>query len=167
MNLQAFNQASDADLQAYLQHCVHIPSWINAIAQARPFNSQQQLLDYAEQQSKLWSWSEIKAALDTHPRIGERKAAQHLSEQETAFSNQEQANVELNQTTEKQLLQGNLEYEAKFGYIFLIKAAGLTAKDILDALSKRLKHTPEQEQSVVQQHLAAIAVLRLSQAVTA
>ncbi|OUY06678.1 2-oxo-4-hydroxy-4-carboxy-5-ureidoimidazoline decarboxylase [Acinetobacter populi] len=166
MKLSEFNQHDLSEAELCLQHCVNIPSWITQISQARPFTSQQALLAFAKNQTDSWTWQEIKAALDTHPRIGEKKAAKDLSNQEEAFSNQEQANVQLSTTTEQQLLQGNIAYEQKFGYIFLIKAAGLTAEQILAQLHARLNHSAELEQTVVKQNLAGIALLRLSQAVT-
>lgn len=61
------------------------------------------------------------------------------------------------------LYQGNLEYEHKFGHIFLIRAAGRTGQDMLSELQRRLSNNPQQEQQEVQQQLTEIALLRLTQ----
>ncbi len=60
----------------------------------------------------------------SHPsKIGERQAKKQLNAKEQNFSAQEQAGISLDEQTQQALLQGNIEYEQKFGFIFLIKAA--------------------------------------------
>lgn len=54
-----------------------------------------------------------------------------LNAKEQNFSAQEQAGISLDEQTQQALLQGNIEYEQKFGFIFLIKAAGLSSDEIL------------------------------------
>jgi hydroxyisourate hydrolase len=64
------------------------------------------------------------------------------------------------------LAEGNRAYEEKFGRVFLIRAAGRTAEEMLTALRERLGHTPEQEEPIVAQQLREIAVLRLEQSLS-
>ncbi len=45
--------------------------------------------------------------------------------------------------------------------MFLIRAAGRSREEILAALTGRLAHTPEEEQTIIGQQLREIAVLRL------
>ena len=59
------------------------------------------------------------------------------------------------------LARGNREYEEKFGRVFLIRAAGRSAQDILAALDQRLTNSAEEEDRIVAQQLREIAVLRL------
>ena len=59
------------------------------------------------------------------------------------------------------LAAGNRAYEEKFGRVFLIRAAGRSAQQILDALTARLDHSPAEEEPVVAEQLREIAVLRL------
>jgi 2-oxo-4-hydroxy-4-carboxy-5-ureidoimidazoline decarboxylase len=59
------------------------------------------------------------------------------------------------------LVRGNRAYEARFGRVFLIRAAGRDAREILASLSERLEHTPEQEERIVAEQLREIALLRL------
>ena len=163
MDLQQFNQLSRAQAQALLQPCVHIPNWIEALIQQRPFPSTDQLFDYAVEQAKRWSWTEIAEALAQHPRIGERKAAAELSVKEQNFSTHEQSQLGADAALQQALYQGNLDYEHKFGHIFLIRAAGRTGQEMLSELQRRLGNTTQQEQQEVQQQLTEIAVLRLKQ----
>nr|WP_174505930.1 2-oxo-4-hydroxy-4-carboxy-5-ureidoimidazoline decarboxylase [Acinetobacter sp. Marseille-Q1620] len=162
MYLKEFNQLSASNKKAMLRHCVNISSWVDAITQHEAFNSIEQLLSFAWQQAQSWSWNEIKQSLDLHPRIGERKAHQTLSEKEQAFSDKEQAAIKIDHKTQKALEQGNQAYEKKFGFIFLIKAYGLNAEEILIALNYRLNNDLKTEQKIVHQQLMEIALLRLS-----
>lgn len=165
--LAEFNQAPPEQLKTLLKNCVHIPTWAEKIISERPYSTKASLLKYAENLSQMWSWQEIQAALATHPKIGERQAKKQLNTKEQHFSNQEQAGISLDEQTQQALLQGNLDYEQKFGFIFLIKAAGLSSDQILKKLHERLQHDLAIEKIIVHEQLAAIALLRLSQEIQA
>lgn len=167
MQLSEFNSSELNVISTLLKHCVHIERWGNEIALKRPFSTVNDLLAYAEQRAKTWDWSEILAALNTHPRIGEKKAQAELSAKEHAFSHREQAKLSQDQETLNALYAGNVAYEKKYGFIFLIKASGLDSQQILTALNDRLANDPETEKRIVQQQLLEIALLRLSQEVQA
>jgi 2-oxo-4-hydroxy-4-carboxy-5-ureidoimidazoline decarboxylase len=78
------------------------------------------------------------------------------------MSRSEQAGVDPSDNgTAAALAAGNRAYEEKFGRVFLIRAAGRTATEILAALSTRLTHSPAEEDRIVAQQLREIAVLRL------
>ncbi len=87
-------------------------------SQNAPYSTKASLLEYAEQLSQMWSWQEIQAALATHPKIGEREAKKQLNAKEQDFSSKEQAGISLDEQTQQALLQGNLDYEQKFDFIF-------------------------------------------------
>lgn len=166
MLISEFNQGSLSEVSPLLNHCVHIPRWANEISQQRPFSSVDALLQYAEHAAQTWSWEEIFSALSTHPKIGEQKAKTALSSQEQCFSKREQASLGADQTGLEALHSGNLAYEKKFGFIFLIKASGLDSQQILTALKHRLGNDLETEKGIVHQQLINIALLRLSQELT-
>ncbi|MGW5485770.1 2-oxo-4-hydroxy-4-carboxy-5-ureidoimidazoline decarboxylase [Streptosporangium sandarakinum] len=60
------------------------------------------------------------------------------------------------------LAEGNRAYEARFGHIYLVRAAGLTAGEMLDRLRARLRNDEETERDVVRTELAGIARLRVA-----
>ena len=165
MLFSEFNHATRKEINGLLMHCVHIPRWANEIISQRPFLSLENLQQYAKQQAQTWSWSEILAALNTHPRIGEKNAQQNLSPTESQFSKQEQSLITKNQEVLTQIYKGNSTYEKRFGYIFLIKASGLNSDDILTALNYRLTNDSKTEQRIVHQQLLEIALLRLTQGI--
>lgn len=163
MQLFEFNQASTEEAMIFLKHCVQIPSWSTELVAKRPYAALEEVLSAAQQQAATWNWDEIKAALDNHPRIGEKKAQAELSEIEKDFSHHEQSGIAADDDTRLALLKGNLAYEKKYGFIFLIKAAGLSSEDVLHALISRLLNDPEIEKCIVHQQLAEIALSRLAQ----
>ncbi len=165
MRLMEFNQCSDDVAAKVLQHCVHIPSWIEALVQHRPYASTEQLYEKAQQQAAHWQWLDVEQALAQHPRIGQKNAAAELSKEEQQFSASEQSGVHASQQVEQALVQGNLAYEQQFGHIFLIRAAGRTGNDILKELQRRLGNSNTQEQQEVSMQLAEIALLRLKQGI--
>lgn len=158
MRLSDFNSAPPSAAAAFLSPCVDVPRWINAIVEARPFATGAELLAYAATAAPAWTEAELDRALQHHPRIGER--AQGASA-ENEMSRREQSGVDTSAGTAEQLLTGNREYEAKFGRVFLIRAAGRNAGEILTHLQSRLNNTPAQELPVVADQLREIALIRL------
>ena len=63
------------------------------------------------------------------------------------------------------LAEGNRAYEKRFGHIFLIRAAGRTAEEIVAALEARLANEPEAERRIAVAELREIARLRLERMV--
>ena len=159
MKLAEFNIADQAAAQAALRPCIDISRWVEAVAGARPFSSRDELLDFAAQAANPFTPGEVEAAMAHHPRIGERPTA---ASTEASMSRSEQAGVDpADADVAEALARGNREYEEKFGRVFLIRAAGRSAQDILAALNQRLSNSPEQEDRIVAQQLREIAVLRL------
>lgn len=115
-------------------------------------------MSFAATAAPGWTEAELDRALHHHPRIGERAAG---ASPEADMSRREQSGVDTSADTAAQLLAGNREYEDKFGRVFLIRAAGRSAEEILTSLRLRLKNTPDQELHVVAEQLREIALIRL------
>ncbi|GAB4098266.1 2-oxo-4-hydroxy-4-carboxy-5-ureidoimidazoline decarboxylase [Sinomonas halotolerans] len=163
MSLEQFNDAPSAEAERLLRPCLDIDRWVDEIEKNRPFATPEALLEHARSAAHPFSPQEIEGALAHHPRIGERAAG---TSTEAGMSRSEQAGVDQqDHGTVTALAQGNRDYEKKFGRVFLIRAAGRSAEEILAALHGRLGHTPEQEEAIVAEQLREIAVLRLEQSV--
>jgi 2-oxo-4-hydroxy-4-carboxy-5-ureidoimidazoline decarboxylase len=159
MELAVFNVADRADVTAALRPCIDIQRWMDQIADARPFASRQALLAFARDAAAPFTPDEVEAALAHHPRIGERPTA---ATTEASMSRSEQTGVDpADQAVTTALAEGNKAYEENFGRVFLIRAAGRTAPEILAALHERLRHTAAEEDAIVAQQLREIALLRL------
>ena len=55
----------------------------------------------------------------------------------------------------------NLEYEKKYGYIFIVCATGKTAAEMLNILKYRMKNPPETEILTARDEQAKITRIRL------
>ncbi len=159
MKLDAFNRIDADAARTLLRPCVDIDRWIDAVVARRPYATVADLIETAGTAAPGWTVAEIDGALSHHPRIGERPRG---ASAEASLSRAEQAGLGMPaDDVATALAAGNRAYEERFGRVFLIRAAGRSADEILDALRARLAHTEEQEILVVAEQLRQIAVLRL------
>ena len=164
MELEEFNRLDREQAITAVTPALDITRWVEAVVDARPYTSLDDLLEQGRQAAEPFTATEVEAALAHHPRIGERPKAQTT---EAAMSRSEQSGVDpADQAVAEALAQGNRDYEEKFGRVFLIRAAGRSAQEILASLNERLAHTPEEEDTIVAGQLREIALLRLSGLVT-
>jgi 2-oxo-4-hydroxy-4-carboxy-5-ureidoimidazoline decarboxylase len=156
--LEQFNQQSEADARATLQSCLDVPRWVDEVLSGRPYDSAPVVLHKARAAAASFTDEEIDAALSRHPRIGEQAGAGHDAE----FSAKEQSAVgDADPTVTEAIRAGNAEYENRFDRVFLIRAAGRPATEILAELRRRLNNTPDAERAEVVTQLREIALTRL------
>lgn len=171
MEIAEFN-AMDADAASVVvRPCAAIESFVAALVAGRPYPDTAALLRHAEAQASTWSAEEVEDALRDHPRIGERHesaigsgTARGAAAASAAMSTAEQSGVatEADPTLRRRLAEGNRRYEARFGRIYLVRAKGRSAEELLDLLEQRLGNDDATEAAVVHQQLAEIALLRLA-----
>ena len=161
--LEWFNNLGSEDAAELLGACLDIPEWVERLAAGRPYPSVEALRANGTIAAAAIGWEQVAGALDRHPRIGEKAAATAGTGTESAWSSSEQGGVAAAHATA--LADGNRAYEQRFGYIFLICAAGLSGEQILENLHRRLDNDPAAEQEVVIGELRKIAALRLAKAV--
>lgn len=102
---------------------------------------------------------EWRAAMEAHPRIGERGGADSSREQSRAM----QAPAE----TLAEIAAENQRYEEQFGHVFLIFASGRGADEILAELRRRMTNDPSTELEESKRELRRIAKLRMERLVKA
>ena len=79
------------------------------------------------------------------------------------WSDQEQAGVaDAAEATRRRLAEANREYQARFGYIFIVCATGRTAGEMLDILERRLKNDEAGEIQLAAEEQRRITRLRLA-----
>jgi OHCU decarboxylase len=154
--LDRFNQLSGEAAAGELLAACHSRRWAEAVAAGRPYEDLAALQRAADE---VWlglgpeDWLE---AFGAHPRIGEGGGAK------ADWSRQEQAGVGgAGEDVQERLARGNAEYEARFGHVFLISAAGRDATEILAALQDRLGNDPATELRVAAGEHRRITRLRL------
>ncbi|MGO2004129.1 MULTISPECIES: 2-oxo-4-hydroxy-4-carboxy-5-ureidoimidazoline decarboxylase [Micrococcaceae] len=158
MDLQDFNNASADQAVATLRPCADIDRWIQGVVDHRPYAGVEDLFSRAELEANPFTAAEVDAALAHHPRIGEKAEGQSA---EATLSRDEQSAVDAQSDTARKILEGNKEYEQKFGRVFLIRAAGRSAEEILAELERRQANSEEAESAEVAVQLREIALLRL------
>src|SRR5215207_3431712 len=129
-----------------LLQCCGSTRWATEMTDKRPFPSLETLLSAA---TDVW-WSLDRSdwleAFRSHPKIGEKKAADKVSVQSQQWSGREQAGVaNAPDATVSSLANLNRTYEQKFGFIFIICATGKTSDEMLVALRERLQNDPDVE----------------------
>ena len=154
-----FNTLSTAEATARLLTCLAVPRWAAEVVAGRPYDNLAALVKQAEAAAATLTDDELAAALARHPRIGERAGVDH----DAALSAKEQAAV----APDDELTAGNEEYERRFGRVFLIRAAGRTAPEVLAELRRRLDNDEATERAEAVAQLREIALLRLPEVVGA
>ena len=110
----------------------------------RPYDSAPAVLHQARAAAASFTDEEIDAALARHPRIGEQAGAGHDAE----FSAKEQSAVgDADPTVTEAIRAGNAEYESRFDRVFLIRAAGRPATEILDRAASPAEQHPRRRAS--------------------
>jgi OHCU decarboxylase len=156
--LDRFNRLSDEDAAGELLAVCHSRRWAKEVAAGRPYPDVAALQRAADEVWLGLSPEDWREAFEAHPRIGEGGGAS------ADWSRQEQAGVgDADQDVRERLASGNAEYEARFGHVFLISAAGRDASQILAALTERLGNDPDTELRVAAEEHRRITRLRLEQ----
>ncbi|WP_134765318.1 2-oxo-4-hydroxy-4-carboxy-5-ureidoimidazoline decarboxylase [Nocardioides sp. 1609] len=158
MRIEELNRWDDVAAAAAVRPCVDIDSWVDAVVAGRPYADADAAVAVARAQATTWTDAEVEAALADHPRIGERHQGSGTS---AGMSRAEQAGVPDDADVRTRLADGNRRYEETFGRIYLVRAAGRSAEELLDLLETRLANDPASELDVTRGQLAEIAVLRL------
>jgi 2-oxo-4-hydroxy-4-carboxy-5-ureidoimidazoline decarboxylase len=161
VSLDEFNALPEAEARERLATCLDVPRWVNQVLEGRPYADHDALRAVATNAAELDD-AELEAALARHPRIGERAGAGH----DAAFSAKEQSGVDREDAdAAARLADGNRAYEQRFDRVFLIRAAGRDAPEILSELERRLGNDDETERGETVTQLREIALLRLEQVV--
>lgn len=162
MSLQGSSGQLGTDVvpdEGSLRACCAADAWVARLQAARPVASTKALLDLSDATVHSLDDAALDQALAAHARIGERRLG---STPEDRWSRTEQAGaLAAGDDLASRLAEGNRRYEERFGHVFLIRAAGRTAAEMLAALEHRLGNDPATERDVVRHELAEIVRLRL------
>lgn len=146
MNLDQLNQSSTELLLPELLRCCGSAKWVEKLIAGRPYASETELFrasDHIWQSLNSEDWLE---AFSHHPKIGDLESLKTKFATTSDWASGEQGGVALaSEKIIEDLAAGNKEYEAKFGYIFIVCATGKTAGEMLSLLQERLNNGPESE----------------------
>jgi allantoicase len=159
LGLRWLNSLPAAQARQVLGSCCASRAWVERMAAGRPYADIDSLLGASDAAVRELDREDLAEALSAHPRIGQRAAG---ASTEATWSRQEQAGVgNAADEVRAALAEGNRAYQERFGHVFLIRASGRSAEELLAALRERLGHDPDTEWGVVAQELREITRLRL------
>jgi OHCU decarboxylase len=156
------NRLTAEEARAALLACCGSTRWASEVAALRPFWDVGQLLNLG---GRIWrelgreGWLE---AFRAHPKIGESKAEKETGAEARAWAQGEQSRArDASDETRAALAEANREYEARFGFIFIVCATGKSAEEMLALLRERLNNDAEAELRVAADEQWRITELRL------
>jgi OHCU decarboxylase len=160
--IERLNGLPREEAEGELLKCCGSSRWAREVASRRPFGSAEELMDEADEVWRSLGAADWLEAFSRHPKIGERKAASAQTEQERAWSADEQSKVgEADEAAREELARLNQVYAEKFGYIFIVCATGRTPAEMLALLRARLTNDAEAEIRVAAEEQRRITRLRL------
>lgn len=161
-NLDWFNALPAEAARAELLKCCGAMSWAESLEQHRPFASLAELLKEANEVWSSMAESDWLEAFQSHPKIGEKKAAAPVATQSQQWSADEQRSAQqASQNAIEKLAALNRAYEEKFGFIFIVCATGKSTDEILALLEQRIDNERATELRNAAAEQAKITELRL------
>ena len=160
--IDAVNELEQATLQPLLERCCGASRWVERMLAQRPFTDWAHLQQTADD---VW-WDLTSAdwceAFAHHPKIGDLDSLRAKFSSARFWSESEQSHVQAaTESVLQGLAQGNRDYEAKFGYIFIVCATGKSAAEMLSLLQQRLSNALQDELHIAAEEQRQIMQLRL------
>ncbi|MTV27403.1 allantoicase [Nitriliruptoraceae bacterium ZYF776] len=153
--LRVLHAATPTAAEVALLACCGSRRFARELAARRPFTDPDDLQGAAAEVWASLDDDDVREAIAAHPRIGERDATARWSAGEQAGAATADA------ATLEALAEANRAYEERFGHVFLIRASGRTAAEMLDAVRERLTNDPVTELRVAADQQREITALRL------
>jgi OHCU decarboxylase len=160
--LDRLNTLGEAEARAALFRCCGSARWVERMLAYRPFRSETELYARAAVAGRGLDRADWLEAFVAHPRIGDLGALRAKFASTAAWAAGEQAAVaDAAEATLQGLATGNRDYEARFGYLFIVCATGKSADQMLMLLRERLANDPDTELSVASAEQSKITRIRL------
>ncbi|NYF79414.1 2-oxo-4-hydroxy-4-carboxy-5-ureidoimidazoline decarboxylase [Granulicella arctica] len=160
--LTRWNTLDAASAAREVLPCCGSHAWAERLAAMRPFADGDALFTASD---AVWlglpepAWQE---AFDSHPRIGQHHAQKQATAESLRWSEQEQRTALSPDAAAKLALEAaNHRYEARFGRIFIVCAAGKSATEILGLLEARMSNDAATELHEAAEQQRQITQLRL------
>jgi OHCU decarboxylase len=152
--LVAWNTLSEEDAVSWALALCGSRAWARCLARSRPLEDRVAIIGAAESCWKRLAPSQWLEAFAAHPRIGDSAASGIAAREQSGARGAPSP-------TREALARANREYEARFGWIFLVCASGKTAEEMLSLCRERLHNEPRTELGVAAEEQKKITRLRL------
>jgi OHCU decarboxylase len=169
MTLEQLNGLDREAAEEVFLRCCGSTRWAREMAARRPFRDAGIMAREAESLSRELEAADWLEAFAAHPRIGESQrpgragTADGAGELGQDWSAREQAGVDAaTDAVRQRLAAANRDYEARFGFLYIVCATGKTASQMLDIAERRLTHSPDEELHIAAEEQRKITRLRLA-----
>lgn len=161
--LNALNTLPAEDAFKTLMRCCGSTRWANAMVNRRPFESVEALHKAADIEWESVEREDVLEAFTHHPRIGADIAQLREKYASTASwsSGEQNAVTQAREDILEALRDGNVAYEKKFGFIFIVCATGKSAEEMLQILNARIPNESAEELAIAKGEQQKITHLRL------
>ncbi|HET7339485.1 MAG TPA: 2-oxo-4-hydroxy-4-carboxy-5-ureidoimidazoline decarboxylase [Candidatus Dormibacteraeota bacterium] len=159
--MDRFNALPAGEAEEQLHMAFASRAWAVQVAAGRPYRNVDELMRAADAAWSDLTPGEWREAMAAHPRIGERGG-----DAPRASANEQRRAMEASRETLTALAAENLQYEKRFGHVFLIFASGRTGDEILAELRRRMNNDPATEFAEARVELRRIAQMRLEKLAT-
>ena len=151
----------EAARQQFLR-CCGAQRWARKMAAARPFKNASVLNKASDAAFELLKEADWLEAFAQHPEIGDIESLRERFSQIGHWAGTEQSGTgAASEATLRALSEGNRLYREKFGFIFIIRATGKSADEMLADLNARLPNDYETEVRNAAEQQIQITRLRL------
>ena len=171
MTLAELNALPAGQAHELFLKCCGSQAWARAMTGRRPFVDRAGLGREADTIWRSLGRGDWLQAFSAHPRIGESAVTGGTGPADTGkpaapesdrWAAREQMGMDAaSDAIRRRMDRGNREYEARFGFIYLVCATGRGAEDLLAILEARLTHSPDEELRVAAEEQRTITQLRL------
>lgn len=151
-----FNSSDEEALRGALREVCASTAWAEKVLARRPYADVAALFAASDAAMAELTAQDLDEAMSGHPPIGRPRPGDPTSAREQR--GMAGATAEL----KAEMLALNLEYQERFGHVFLVCATGLSAEQLRDAVRTRLGNTPEREREAVRSELVKINRIRLT-----
>ncbi|HEX4048286.1 MAG TPA: 2-oxo-4-hydroxy-4-carboxy-5-ureidoimidazoline decarboxylase [Elusimicrobiota bacterium] len=167
MTIPEFNALGGDAARAELLRCCGSSRWADGMLRRRPVADKTAALaaaDAAWAETGEQDWLE---AFAQHPRIGGKDALRAKFAATKSWARGEQAGAAAaDEATLDALAKGNADYEARFGFIFIVCATGKSAAEMLALLNARLPDERAPELKIAAAEQRKITKIRLEKLLT-
>jgi len=155
VTLEELNSISADDAFAAFIRCCGSRRWADGMTAARPFASVDAMMETGDVIWRALDRADWLEAFAAHPRIGDARASGDAAREQAGAA-------DADDDVRRRLAERNRDYEARFGYIFIVCATGKSASEMLEILERRLTHDHGQELPIAADEQRRITRLRLA-----
>lgn len=162
MNLVELNHLATPEVHEILRQLCGSDAWCRNLATRVPFANTAQLHEAADATFDELSDGDWIEAFSCHPKIGDIDSLRMKFTGNKQWSAGEQSGMsQADEQTIEELAEGNRDYQARFGHIFIVSASGKSASEMLALLKARLPNDAETELAIAANEQRKITHLRI------